>query len=189
MFRTSGKRLPPRLVSLLRLLLVLLAGAGGAQSGVLGAERTLAPADNYLVAQIRSYRHRTWQWQRLIGERPSPTAKSELHPNHAYRRWIRDLWRHRARTARLRAAHPPHERAWTCIHGFEGAWTDPAAPYYGGLQMDLEFQREWGPDLLARKGTADHWTPLEQMWVAERAHQSGLGFTPWPNTARACGLL
>ena len=76
-----------------------------------------------------------------------------------------------------------------CIHGYEGAWNDPGAPYYGGLQMDLEFQRAWGSELLARKGTADHWTPLEQMWVAERAYRSGLGFTPWPNTARMCGVL
>jgi len=27
------------------------------------------------------------------------------------------------------------------------------------------------------------------MWVAERAHRAGRGFTPWPNTARSCGLL
>src|ERR687886_629540 len=46
---------------------------------------------------------------------------------------------------------------------------DPYAPYYGGLQMDIGFQRAYGARLLVRKGTADHWTPLEQMWVAERA--------------------
>ena len=34
---------------------------------------------------------------------------------------------------------------------------------------------------------ADHWTPIEQMWVAERAYRSGRGFYPWPNTARYCG--
>jgi hypothetical protein len=27
------------------------------------------------------------------------------------------------------------------------------------------------------------------MWVAERAHRSGRGFYPWPNTARHCGLI
>ena len=37
--------------------------------------------------------------------------------------------------------------------------------------MDREFQATYGPELLRRKGTADHWTPLEQMWVAERALQ------------------
>ena len=26
-------------------------------------------------------------------------------------------------------------------------------------------------------------------WAAERAHHSGRGFYPWPNTARYCGLI
>ena len=43
-------------------------------------------------------------------------------------------------------------------------------------------------DLLHR-GWASNWTPLEQMWVAERAYRSGRGFYPWPNTARYCGLI
>ena len=50
-------------------------------------------------------------------------------------------------------------------------------------------QRRYGRDLLRRKGTADHWLPLEQIWVAEKARRSGRGFYPWPNTARACGLI
>jgi len=75
------------------------------------------------------------------------------------------------------------------IHRYEGAWNDPNPPYYGGLQMDLGFQRTYGGGLLSRKGTANHWTPLEQMWAAERAHRSGRGFYPWPNTARYCGLI
>jgi hypothetical protein len=87
------------------------------------------------------------------------------------------------------AANPPHESAWRCIHAYEGAWTDSGSPYYGGLQMDLGFQRHYGGYLLRLKGTADNWTPLEQMWVAARAHGSGRGFYPWPNTARACGLI
>jgi hypothetical protein len=91
-------------------------------------------------------------------------------------------------TARV-AQHPPHARAWQCIHRYEADWRDPYAPYYGGLQMDLGFQRTYGGYLLARKGTADRWTPLEQMWVAERALRAGRGFYPWPNTARYCGLL
>jgi hypothetical protein len=55
--------------------------------------------------------------------------------------------------------------------------------------MDLTFQRQYGPRLLRIKGTADHWTRFEQMWVAERAHRSGRGFYPWPLTARRCGLI
>lgn len=83
----------------------------------------------------------------------------------------------------------PHYYSWLCIHRYEGSWTDPNAPYYGGLQMDWNFMRTYGSWLLSHKGTADHWTPFEQMLVAERAHRSGRGFGPWPNTARYCHLL
>jgi hypothetical protein len=55
--------------------------------------------------------------------------------------------------------------------------------------MDLGFQETYGRWLFVRKGTADHWTPLEQMWVAEKALRAGRGFYPWPLTARWCGLL
>jgi len=55
--------------------------------------------------------------------------------------------------------------------------------------MDRQFQRTNARWLYRHKGTADHWTPLEQMWTAERARRSGRGFYPWPNTARYCGLI
>lgn len=79
--------------------------------------------------------------------------------------------------------------SWLCIHSHEGAWNDPNSPYYGGLQMDMTFQRQYGPRLLRYKGTANHWDEMEQMWVAEHARRSGRGFYPWPNTARYCGLI
>ena len=99
------------------------------------------------------------------------------------------LWKRRAERRLTRAKNPPHETAWRCIHRHEGPWDDPNAPYYGGLQMNKEFQRGYGRYLLRLKGTADHWNPAEQMWIAERAFRSGTGFRPWPNTARYCGLL
>ena len=83
---------------------------------------------------------------------------------------------------------PPHYDEWMCIHHYEGSWDDPNSPYYGGLQMDEEFQKTYGMELYRAKGTADHWTPFEQMWVAERAYKTR-GFYPWPNTARYCGLI
>ena len=95
----------------------------------------------------------------------------------------------RAERAQRVASRPPHRSAWLCIQRHEGAWTDAGAPYYGGLQMNLSFQRTYGRDLLRRKGTANRWTPLEQMWVAERALRRGTGFYPWPNAARLCGLI
>jgi hypothetical protein len=83
---------------------------------------------------------------------------------------------------------PPHKAQWLCIHRYEGSWRDSGSPYWGGLQMDWSFMSTYGRELLRRKGTADHWTPHEQMWVAERAWRTR-GFWPWPNTARYCGLL
>lgn len=79
--------------------------------------------------------------------------------------------------------------AFLCIHRGEGAWNDPNPPYYGGLQMDYGFMSTYGGRLLATKGTADHWTPAEQIGVAIRAYNSGRGFYPWPTTARNCGLI
>ena len=80
-------------------------------------------------------------------------------------------------------------RGFQCIHRHEGAWNDPGAPYWGGLQMDLEFQRTYGREFLFAFGTADRWPPALQIAVAIRAYLSGRGWHPWPNTARACGLL
>lgn len=81
-------------------------------------------------------------------------------------------------------------QAFTCIHGFEGSWSaNTGNGYYGGLQMDLGFQSLYGPEYLARWGTADHWPAWAQIQAAVRAYQSGRGFGPWPNTARYCGLL
>jgi hypothetical protein len=81
-----------------------------------------------------------------------------------------------------------------CIHRHErhpsqGWRTRTGNGYYGGLQMDISFQRTYGRFLLRAKGTADRWSAVEQMWVAERARRSGRGFYPWPNTARYCGLI
>ena len=91
--------------------------------------------------------------------------------------------------ARHQSQNPPHKAAFLCIHRYEGSWpSNTGNGYYGGLQMNLGFQRTYAPWLLRAKGTADHWTPLEQMWTAEKAAKSR-GFYPWPNTARSCGLL
>jgi hypothetical protein len=142
-----------------------------------------------LTTRIEARRNTVWHWQRLMREPLARYAASvDRSRSLAYDHWVLRLWTRRARWTLLRALHPPHLRAWLCIHRGEAPWTDPNPPYYGGLQMDLEFQRTYGGDLLRRKGTADHWTPLEQMWVAERAFASGRGFSPWPNTAGACGL-
>jgi hypothetical protein len=80
--------------------------------------------------------------------------------------------------------------AFLCIHRYEGAWNARTGNgYNGGLQMDLTFQAHYGADFMRLWGTADQWPPWAQIQAAVRAHQSGRGFYPWPNTARACGLI
>jgi hypothetical protein len=151
----------------------------------------LVPSDAGIVRQIHHFRSATWHWQSVMGARPSPSNRAaEKDPSRKFKLWVRNLWKHRAKRAHRRAVNVPHKREWLCIHRYEGAWTSATGNgYYGGLQMDIGFQRIYAPNLLRRKGTANHWTPLEQMWVAERAHRSGRGFSPWPNTARSCGLI
>jgi hypothetical protein len=144
-----------------------------------------------LRARAAHYRTVARRWKALMGKprpriRAAPIAFESLLDR---RLWWARKWRAKALAARRAGHRPPHLRAWICIHGYEGSWRDPNAPYYGGLQMDLTFQRQYGRRLLRHKGTADHWTRLEQMWVAERAHRSGRGFYPWPLTARRCGLI
>lgn len=142
-----------------------------------------------LMGAIEAKRDEAWRWQRVMHRPRTPYSNSARRiRNVAYRKWVVRLWHLRAVKARQQAVNPPHREQWLCIHGHEGSWDDAGGPYYGGLQMDVGFQATYAPALLRRKGTADHWTPLEQMWVAERAFRTR-GFWPWPNTARYCGLL
>lgn len=142
-----------------------------------------------LGTEIVTYERATWRWEQVMGAPRTQTAGRMLADMSIPDvKQALSLWRTRADAAYRRAHHPPHERAWLCLHRYEGSWTDTGAPYYGGLQMDLTFQERYGGQLFRDKGTADHWTPLEQMWTAEKALKSR-GFWPWPNTARICGLL
>jgi hypothetical protein len=80
--------------------------------------------------------------------------------------------------------------AFTCIHRYEGAWnSNTGNGYYGGLQMDEGFMSRYGAAYERQWGTADRWPAWAQIDAAVRAYRSGRGFWPWPNTARACGLL
>jgi hypothetical protein len=134
-------------------------------------------------ALVRRLRSTTWRWQTVIGVRHAHSV-APLHSARAL-----GYWRRQVRHVSWLAAHPPHKRGWLCIHRFEGSWSDSGDPYWGGLQMDRGFMQTYAPRSLLRKGLANRWTALEQMWVAERAHRSGRGYGPWPNTARSCGLL
>jgi hypothetical protein len=84
---------------------------------------------------------------------------------------------------------PPHYYQWLCIHAGEGAWNAATGNgFYGGLQFT---QGTWeASGGLKYASRADLASPLEQMWAAEDAWaDAGGSFAPWPNTARACGLL
>jgi Transglycosylase-like domain len=109
------------------------------------------------------------------------------------------LWQERSARAALLADRYGEARrivprylasAFTCIHHYEGAWdSNTGNGYYGGLQMDLRFQSRYGAAYLHRWGTADNWPAWAQLQAAVHAYRAGRGFYPWPNTARACGLI
>ncbi|MGH3004073.1 MAG: hypothetical protein ACRDM1_15650 [Gaiellaceae bacterium] len=109
------------------------------------------------------------------------------------------LWQDRGARAvlavALHAKRRPRVQPWLadalrCIHGYEGDWTaNTGNGYYGGLQMDGSFMDQYGSDFERRWGTADNWPAWAQIEASARAYRSGRGFWPWPNTARACGLL
>jgi hypothetical protein len=123
------------------------------------------------------------------------TKQSIQRRRYVLRAWIERhddycdaLRKHRRQRASYGHGRPPHYQQWLCIHSHEGSWQDSGDPYWGGLQFDRAFMRAYAPAQLLRRGWANTWTPIEQMWVAENAYRSR-GFGPWPSTARMCGLL
>lgn len=149
----------------------------------------------YWHRRIRTSRSGTRHWLQVMRGRPPQGHPRSLqsHPRRPLRsvsvgrlQELARQWRRREHTVWLKASHPPDLAAWLCIHRYEGSWADSGAPYWGGLQMNLSFQATYGGWLLRHKGTADHWSPLEQIWTAVRAWRVR-GFSPWASTARACG--
>jgi hypothetical protein len=143
-----------------------------------------------LVVQIESLINSTWHRQEVMGIHKTRTVRSYRgkRASLAYTKWVYKHWK-RINNVTIRTyRNPPYLQAFLCIHHYEGPWTDNYSPFWGGLQMDSDFQASYGSMLLRTKGTANHWTPLEQIWTATKAVRSR-GFYPWPNTARMCGLL
>jgi hypothetical protein len=159
-----------------------------------GIWRTKARTAAYWNRHIRTFRTGTRHWLIVIRGRPPRGLSRSLQARRLLAghsvgelRRIAVKWRHREHAVWRRANHPPDLAAWNCIHAYEGSWADSGAPYWGGLQMDLSFQASYGGWLLRHKGTADHWSRLEQIWTAVRAWRVR-GFSPWPATARYCGV-
>ena len=91
---------------------------------------------------------------------------------------------------RAKAALTPLPKWWLsdamCIHRYEGAWHDPDAPYYGGMQFDL---KTWWANGGRRFATYPNVaTAKEQLHVAYWTWRKR-GWHPWPNTAHYCGLI
>jgi hypothetical protein len=140
------------------------------------------------LRHIRHFRADTRHWMTVMRGRPPANASRRLAAGSLARlRQLAVHWRRRAHRVWWHAKHPPELGAWLCIHHYEGSWADAGSPYWGGLQMDISFQETYGRWLLRHKGTAENWSPLEQIWVAVRAARVR-GFSPWPNTARYCGV-
>jgi hypothetical protein len=146
-------------------------------------------------------------WRRIVYTRRLTLALRRFYPGSVSKHFARAhastgaatlrLWQRRLATSTVQALRYGHRplppalsSAFLCIHRYEGAWdSNTGNGYYGGLQMDRRFQSLYGPEYVARWGTADNWPVWAQLQVAIRAYQSGRGFYPWPNTARACGLI
>ena len=172
------------------LLGLALTGVPATQVVERGSARTTIPDGPALVRKIKRYQRATWRWQRLMGLPKTPSRRRFVRIRDAeYRLFVLEQWRRRAARAKRRALNPPHEAAWRCLQRHEGPWRDAWDPYWGGLQMDRTFMRQYAPRYLLRRGWANAWSPVEQMWVAERAVRAGRGFYPWPHTSRMCGLL
>ena len=208
----EGSRVMPyhRMVVLLLALFALTLGSAAPV-----AAKPKKPAQMKLLQRL-DYQNRALQQventQRWFAKRhvrltqsrrpPQGAAAYKLWWNIQKSRWLRKERNETVKLIRLRLMGDIG--AWTCIHGGEASWNyDKDVPghngtYDGGLQMDLDFQRTYGPvalgfasweQLLAKKGTADKWTPREQIIVAEYARRSGRVYYPWPNTAHYCGLI
>ena len=142
---------------------------------------------------LEFYRGRRDYWNDQTG-RARPSERRERPRTCERARELVELARANARAARVRhdRAYRELERKWGCIHRHErGAdrWeTNTGNGYYGGLQMDTDFQYAYGREFVRRWGYAHRWPPVVQMLVAERAYDSGRGFGPWPNTRRMCGV-
>jgi hypothetical protein len=100
-------------------------------------------------------------------------------------------WHRRSHHYKLRLIRrAPVYAALACIHSYEGSWTaySPAGPYYGGYQMDPSFETTYGPDYVELWGDASSWPAAMQTAAAYKATRT-VGYTPWPSSAAACGLL
>ena len=172
---------------------------GGATS--VAQARSVATSCPGVVKSIYQERGATRALERKMGHNPSRSNfNASKVKSCAYAHWVHRMWRWMHGKRQSEYQHWKKQReitspswlvnAFMCIHRYEGAWnSNTGNGYYGGLQMDIAFQSRYGGTYMTRWGTADNWPMWAQIDTAVRAYRSGRGFSPWPNTARFCGLL
>jgi hypothetical protein len=178
--RQGRSRLGPVLFfAVLVILLALVFVVVDAVSGEVGPPASPTAREQELQAQRDRARRYADRLERIVHREVS---RAELRERQVRRT------RHAARKALGTSPIGGHwiERAFLCIHEHEGSWRDGGLPYFGGLQMDLDFQRAYGRDFLSHFGPANRWPRSVQLAVAIRGWISR-GFQPWP-TRRYCGL-
>jgi hypothetical protein len=177
----------------LTLTALIIFFGGTTQSQASSAVAVQCPA---VVRGVDFYKTATWKWQQKLGAHPT---RSSFKPHKIlscdYANWVGSLWRYRAHRWHIKFKQyvkaqqhllPDHYSSWLCIHRYEGAWnSNTGNGYYGGLQFGYSEWKRFGGKFAPMAYLA---TPLEQMWAAE-AYWEVSGFYPWPNTARACGLI
>jgi opacity protein-like surface antigen len=122
--------------------------ANAAGTNVSGTQHRAAI--RWLGDQVYGYQRLTWRWERLMGVPRTPTeGRVLMEMSIPDVRSAVALWRRRAAAAHRKAVRPPHLAAWLCIHRLEGGWSSNTGNgYYGGLQMNLGFQRTYAPWLV-----------------------------------------
>jgi hypothetical protein len=178
--REGRSRLGPVLfVAVVVILLAIVFIVVDAVSGEVGPPASPTAREQQLQAERDRARRYADRLERILQREVS---RAEL-----LERAVRRT-RHAARRALGTSPIGNHwlEDAFQCIHRFEGSWTDGGLPYFGGLQLDLDFQRAYGRDFLSHFGPANRWPRSVQLAVAIRGWISR-GFQPWP-TRRFCGL-
>lgn len=145
---------------------------------------------------INFYVSATHRWQARHDAPLSVAGHASKSPGCAYVRWAARRWQKHSRQAHREylAWFTATYAKWACIHSHEGSWQDENLPQMGGLQFDPDFQSTYGSEFIKAYGDAGNWPVYAQLLAAERAYHgyhgyAGRGFYPWPNTARACGLI
>lgn len=160
-------------------------------AATLQASTTTASAANApLLDKIHRHVEQTNQLREAKGYRPYRYRYRPERNVHMRRYYLRQ-WTARHRQAISLQRRWLWSRAWyqaaMCVHRGEGAWTSNTGNgFYGGMQFDYSTWLSNGGGRFA--AYAHLATPVEQLTVTYWTWQRR-GWYPWPNTARACGLI